>query len=114
MPMKVLCASLRADQFVELGLERGAVAVLGVLDQEHHEEGDDGRPGVDDQLPGIGEAEKRPARGPDDDDCAAEDERDRPPGRMCDGRGEVSEELCRSGDDCHEVLARDQFRAGRI
>ena len=69
---------------------RRAVAVLGVLDQEHHQEGDDRRAGVDDELPGVGEAEDRPADRPDDDDRAAEDEGDRPPGRVRDAAGEMA------------------------
>ncbi|KAG1062323.1 hypothetical protein G6F40_017956 [Rhizopus arrhizus] len=32
----------RADQLVELDLHRRGVRVLRVLDQEHHQEGDDG------------------------------------------------------------------------
>src|SRR5688572_12874584 len=47
-----------ADQLVELELDRLGVAVLRVLDQEHHQEGDDRGGGVDDQLPGIAEAEQ--------------------------------------------------------
>src|SRR5947209_11510560 len=43
-----------AQQFVELCLHRRAVAVLAVLDQEHHEERHDRRSGVDHQLPGVG------------------------------------------------------------
>src|SRR5690606_18185439 len=33
------------DQFVQLDLDSGAVAILRILDQEHHEEGDDCRTG---------------------------------------------------------------------
>jgi hypothetical protein len=29
------------------------IAVLRILDQEHHQEGDDGGRSVDDQLPGV-------------------------------------------------------------
>ena len=62
MPMKRSSAcSHREDQLVQLGLHRRTVAVLGVLDQEHHQEGDDGRAGVDHQLPGLAELEDRPA-----------------------------------------------------
>ena len=57
-----------ADQLVELDLQRVGVAVLGVLDQEHHQEGDDGRAGVDDELPGVAEAEDRPADRPQHDE----------------------------------------------
>ena len=63
-----------ADQLVELGLKGGVVAVLGVLDQEHHQEGDDRRAGVDHQLPGVGVVEERARDGPDEHDKAAEQE----------------------------------------
>src|SRR6476620_7897979 len=42
-----------AAQLVQLHLDRGAIPVLGILDQKHHQEGDDRRAGIDDQLPGI-------------------------------------------------------------
>ena len=64
----------RPDQFVQLGLDCSSVAVLRVLDEEHHQESDDGRAGVDDQLPCIGKAEDRTADGPHRDHKAAEDE----------------------------------------
>ncbi len=41
------------DQFIQLQVDRLHVAVLRVLDQEHHEKRNDGGSGVDDQLPGI-------------------------------------------------------------
>jgi hypothetical protein len=47
----------RADQLIELGLYRGAVAILGILDQEDHQERDDGRARIDDELPGVGKVE---------------------------------------------------------
>src|SRR6185369_1101453 len=64
-----------ADQLVELGLDRRSVAVLRVLDEEDHQERDDGRAGVDDQLPGVRIVEQRPGHEPDDDDQEGEDER---------------------------------------
>jgi hypothetical protein len=76
-----------ADQFVELGLDGGAVTVLRVLDEEDHQEGDDGRSRIDDELPGVGEAEDWPAHGPDDDDGAARKESDGHSRRMGDGVG---------------------------
>ena len=48
-----------ADQFIDLGLNGRAVAILRILDQEDHEEGYDGRTGVDDQLPGVGIVKNR-------------------------------------------------------
>ena len=61
--------------FVQLELNRRGVAVLSVLDQEHHEERDDRRPGVDDQLPSVGIAEGRPTGGPQKNDEDRRDER---------------------------------------
>ena len=43
----------RPNELVEFRLNCGAVPVLGVLDQEHHKERDDGGSRVDDELPGI-------------------------------------------------------------
>jgi hypothetical protein len=42
-----------ANNFIELKLDCFGVAVLGVLDQEDHQESHDCRARVDDQLPGI-------------------------------------------------------------
>src|SRR6266852_2660506 len=44
----------RANDFIEFQMHRFGVAVLSVLDQEHHQKSDDGGGGVDDELPGIG------------------------------------------------------------
>src|SRR4051812_12394871 len=54
----------REYQFVELQVQGLGLAILGVLDEEDHQEGDDGRPRVDDQLPGLGVAEVGPGRRP--------------------------------------------------
>ncbi|MNN47243.1 hypothetical protein D3C81_1616550 [compost metagenome] len=45
-------------------MDRDGVLVLALLDQEHHQEGDDGGAGVDDQLPGLREPEHGPGDGP--------------------------------------------------
>lgn len=60
-----------ANEFIQLQIDRTSIAILGVLDEEDHEEGDDGRPRVDDKLPSVGEAKERPGGGPayDDKDC---------------------------------------------
>src|SRR5690606_8853601 len=50
---ETVLALTHPDQLVELGLQGRAIPVLRVLDEEHHEEGDDGRAGIDDELPGI-------------------------------------------------------------
>ena len=48
------------DELIELEVHGQGIAALGVLDQKDHEEGDDGRPSVDDELPGFRETEKGP------------------------------------------------------
>lgn len=49
-----------ADQFVKLDVDDVVVPVLGVLNQENHQEGNDGRRRVDDELPGIVVVKPRP------------------------------------------------------
>jgi len=65
-------ASQRADQLVQFQMHRLGVAILCVLDDEHHEKGNDRRSRVDDQLPCVREAEHQAADGPCDDDEAGE------------------------------------------
>ena len=60
---------LRADQLIELQVQRLGVAVLRVLDQEHHQERHDRRPGVDDQLPRIRKVKERSRGQPSHDQC---------------------------------------------
>ena len=67
-------AAHRANQFVEFELDGMAIAVLGILNQKYHQECDDRRAGVDDQLPGIAELEYRACDAPDDDDQSGDDE----------------------------------------
>jgi len=54
-----------AQQFVELEMKCASITVLRVLHQKDHQEGNDGRPGVDDQLPSIGIAEDRSGHDPE-------------------------------------------------
>lgn len=72
----VLASALGStQQFVELELDGFAIAVLGVLNEKYHQEGDDSRPGVDDKLPGVTKLKHR-ARGrpyQHDEDGAEED-----------------------------------------
>ncbi len=49
-----------ANHFVQLQLNRGAVAILRILNQEDHQEGHNGGAGINDQLPGIAKAKERP------------------------------------------------------
>src|SRR3712207_5453603 len=58
----------RSDQFVELQLHGSTVPVLCVLDQEDHQERDDGSAGIYGQLPGVAEPEYRADSSPNQDD----------------------------------------------
>jgi hypothetical protein len=49
--------SRRQDQFIDLQLHGRRIPVLGRLNQEDHQERDNGRAGVDNELPGVAEAE---------------------------------------------------------
>src|SRR5581483_10588073 len=76
-------ALVAAHQFVELQVNCPCVAVLGVLDQEHHQERHDRRAGIDDQLPCVGVMVMRPEQRPDDYRGASDKECD----RRADGAG---------------------------
>ena len=67
-----------SDQLVELDLNSLGVPVLRVLDQEDHQERDDGRSRVDDELPGIAESEERSGDDPDQDNGDGQREGSRP------------------------------------
>ena len=43
------------------------IAVLGVLNQEHHQECDDGRAGIDDELPSVRKMKRWSGHGPNYD-----------------------------------------------
>jgi hypothetical protein len=45
------------------------VAILSVLNQKYHQECDDGRAGIDDELPSVGIMKKWTCRNPHNDDC---------------------------------------------
>lgn len=90
---KPVLAFAHPDQFIQLGLNGHPVAILRVLDKEHHEEGHDRRARVDDQLPCVGETKKRTAERPKDDDRATQDERDRFSGKPGNGVGGCGEDI---------------------
>src|SRR3954453_19447258 len=54
----------RANQLIELELGDLRVAVLSVLDEEHHEERHDRRARVDRELPGVGVVKQWSREGP--------------------------------------------------
>jgi hypothetical protein len=58
----------RLDDLIQLQVNGPRVAVLGVLDQKHDQESDDGGAGIDDQLPGVRVVEVRPRNKPQCDD----------------------------------------------
>jgi len=74
---RIVRAAHRANQLVEFELDGVAIAILGILNQEYHQECDDRRAGVYDQLPGIAELKYRPCDAPDHDDRSGDDERRR-------------------------------------
>jgi len=55
------------NNFVELKLDGEGVLVLSALDEKDHQEGNDSRSGVDDELPGVGEIKERPCNQPGGD-----------------------------------------------
>ena len=57
-----------ADDLVQLQLKCFSIAVLCVLNEKYHQKRDDGRPGIDNELPGIGEMKSRAGESPGDDD----------------------------------------------
>ena len=80
---RIVRSAHRPDQFVELELDSMAIAVLGILNQKNHQECDDRRAGVDDQLPRVAELEYRARDTPDYDGQCGDDERRRMAGSSC-------------------------------
>jgi hypothetical protein len=78
----------RADDFIELRLHGGGVAILGVLDHEHHQEGHDRRRGVHHQLPGVRKGEQWAGKCPNHDATQRNDERQR---LTCEARNTIGE-----------------------
>jgi len=58
----------RANEFVQFQVNCLGVSILGVLNQKYHQEGDNGRSGVDDQLPRVGKVKNGASNEPDDND----------------------------------------------
>src|SRR6185437_10193850 len=79
------------QQFIQLQLHRFAVAILRILNQEHHQERHDGRGRVNHQLPGVAVMEKRAGHDPSEDAQGREPEGNRPPGPSGNASGEVAE-----------------------
>jgi len=82
-----------ADELIELHLDRGAIPVLRVLNQEDHKEGHDRGAGVDDELPGVGVIKVRATRGPGHDGPEGQNEHPGAANLARDQMGEIGEEL---------------------
>jgi hypothetical protein len=52
------------NKFVELEVQHQRIFVLGLLNQEYHQEGDNGGTSVDDELSSFGVVEDWPRQGP--------------------------------------------------
>lgn len=63
----IACKLVRGQQLVQLDVDRQAVLVLRLLDEEYHQERHDRRAGIDDDLPGFGKVIKRSGDRPYDD-----------------------------------------------
>src|SRR5437667_8281681 len=57
-----------ADDLIQFQMDRLGIAVLGVLDQEHHEKGDDRCRRINNELPRIGEMKGGTGEDPHEDD----------------------------------------------
>ncbi|MNR33490.1 hypothetical protein D3C85_1511660 [compost metagenome] len=64
---RVLRLLVHSQQLIDFQMQDVCIAVLRVLDQEHHQERDDRGGGVDDQLPGVVETKNRPTQPPQRD-----------------------------------------------
>lgn len=61
------CAVCSAKEFIEFDLDGFTVAILGVLDEEDHQKGDDSGACIDDKLPSIRIVEEWSSCRPDND-----------------------------------------------
>ena len=95
----------RSDELIQLRLDRGAISVLRVLDHENHEESHDRRPGVDDELPCIGEMKYRAHDGPHQYDQDGQKKTDGSASLVRDPSGDHREKL---------VHERAVFLVGRL
>lgn len=91
----IMRLGIGADQFVELDLHGGTLAVLRVLDQKHHEERDDGRTGIDHKLPRVAVVEVAARERPNNDDQQCDNEGERMSGRVRSPLGKRREGVAR-------------------
>ena len=99
------------DEFIELELNRQGFLVLRALNEKDHEKGDDGRTGVDDELPGVGETEHRAGNQPAENH--GHGQREGP--RAASGRGGAAGELLKqSGSIGHVDKSSVRATHGRM
>ncbi len=79
-----------ADELIEFHLDCFGISILGVLNQKHHQECDNRRASVDDQLPGVTESENGAGEYPHCDNSNRKDERSW-------STAEVRRRLCKAG-----------------
>ena len=79
----VLGALHRNDQLGKLKLESHRVAILCVLNEKHHEKRNDGRAGVDDELPSVAVVKQGPSDRPNQYRQCGNEECHRCAGRVC-------------------------------
>ncbi len=89
-----------ADDLIQFQMDRFGIAVLGVLDQEHHEKGDDRCRRINNELPRIGEMKGGTGEDPHEDDKHSSG---KGPGAAKDDGRTTCEEAKRIADDAKKV-----------
>lgn len=56
-----------SDKFIKFYLYRLRIPILGILNEKHHEEGHDRRPGIDHELPSVAKSKYRTCNDPHHD-----------------------------------------------
>jgi len=92
-PDKCILSGADSHEFIELDLDSGAIAILRVLNQENHEKGNNGGPGIDDELPSIRVTKYRPCDRPDNDHANRQHERESSACRPRGGIGRIGKNM---------------------
>src|SRR6516162_7665330 len=99
------------DQLVQLQVNGERILVLRALNQEDHQKGDDGRAGVDHQLPIFAVTEQRSEHRPDDHRQRGEKERRRAAAEIGDCTGEPFGQVARARGLLGQLIAKRGQRA---
>jgi hypothetical protein len=78
-----------ADEFVDLDMHCSRVAVLGVLDHEHHQKSNDGRRRVELRVARCRCSQTQVPRAPNEDSCQGRQEGDRTPRNVGNPLGKI-------------------------